>query len=241
MKHILVLASLIALLLFSSAYADVTFNEDVRDEVVGLFGVLLTPSILTPASSEDSGLIIYGRKLTEEDEVPDFDGDIQDEIDEMAIFAGGRIGGLGLTLGFGEGSDFEFSKPFIASVDYKASLLKDRPRLDAAIDVQYSMIVLTEEEEINVSALGFGVVSISGILSAKLLSLFEPYVGIALHYVYLDSDEEEELIRVLKVVPRAGLQLRLFSPLVVGAEVKFIENENLSSAWMWDVGVGLRF
>ena len=240
MKCILVFVSISALLLFAtSARAGVLFDDDVRDEVVGLFGVLLTPSIFTPSSPEDPGFLIYGRTLTEEDEVPDFDGDFEDEIDEMAIFASGRIGGLGLTVGFGEGSDFEFSKPFIASIDYKASFLKDRPRLDAAIDVQYSMIVLTEEEEINVSALGFGVVSISGILSAKILSLFEPYVGIALHYVYLDS--EAESIRVMKPVPKAGMQIRLFSPLVVGVEVKFIENENFNSAWMWDVGAGLRF
>ena len=115
MRYILMLAAFSALLLFTlSAYTDVVSDEDVRDEVVGLFGTLLTPSIFTPASSEDTGFLIYGRKLTDEGEVPDFDGDIEDEIDEMAIFASGRIGGLGLTLGFGEGSDFEFSKPFIA-------------------------------------------------------------------------------------------------------------------------------
>jgi hypothetical protein len=231
----------IPILLFSAlfAIADVEFNEEVRDEVVGLFGVLLTPSIFTPASSEDAGLLMYGRTLTDEGKVPDFDGDIEDEIDELAIFAGGRIRGVGLTLGFGEDSEFEFSQPFIASIDYKASLMKENPNLDAAVDIQYSMIVLTEEEEINVSATGFGVVTVSGILSARLFSVLEPYIGLAIHYVYLNSEEED--IRVLKPIPRAGLQIILFSPLVVGTEVKFINNENLESAWMWDVGVGFRF
>ena len=72
--------------------------------------------------------------------------------------------------------------------------------LVAALDLQYSMIILPKEEKIRVSALGFGVVSINGLFSLNLLSLLEPYAGLTLNYIYLNS--EEEFIGVVKAIPK---------------------------------------
>lgn len=238
-------ASVFAVLLLLTTFpicSGMAFDEDVRDEVVGLFGTLLAPSIFTTAGPEQFSVSLYGRSLTAEGEVPDFGEtleDAKDKIDEMTIFASARLNGLGFTLGFGEGSDFEFSQPVILSVDYKAGLLKNDPRMDAAIDFQYSMIVLPDEEKIEVSALGFGVVSINGLISANLLSIAEPYAGVTLNYVYLNS-ETEGFIDVWKPIPKVGLRAG-FGAISVGTELSFINNEHLDSAWMWNLGATVRF
>ena len=240
MRYVSVLAIFSVLLLIAFPICSgLAFDEEVRDEVVGLFGTLLTPSIFTPASSEQFSVSLYGRTLTEEGEVPNFDGSFEDEIDQMTIFASARLSGLGLTLGFGQGSEFEFSQPVILSVDYKAGLLEDNPTLDAAIDVQYSMIALPDEEKIDVSALGFGVVSINGLISANLLTIVEPYAGLTINYIYLNSDAEG-FIDVWKPVPKVGLRAG-FGLVSIGAEVSFINNEHIDSAWMWNLGASVKF
>lgn len=230
---------LVSLLIVFPTHADVEFNDEVRKEVVGLFGTLLAPTPFTTASSEKLSVSVYGRTLTAEGKVPDFDGSLEDEIDELTIFVSGRMGGLGLTLGFSQGSDFEFSSPVILALDYKAGLLEKAPMVDAAVDVQYSMIILPDEENINVSALGFGVLSVSALVSADLLFLLEPYAGLTLNYVYLNS--EEDFIGVTKLVPKIGLQVKPFPLIKIGTELKFINNEHLESSWMWDIGASVRF
>ena len=241
MKHASVLAVLsILLLVISPTHANVEFNEDVRDEVVGLFGTLLTPSIFTTADLDPLTFLIYGRTLAAEGEVPDFDGGPREEIDQMTIYAGVRLAGLGLTLGFGEGSNFEFSQPVILSADYKFSFLPEDSMKNAAIDLQYSMIALPDEENIRVSALGFGVVSVNGLVSVKLIRLLEPYAGLTLNYVYMNSEAEGH-INVLKWIPKLGLRLTALQMISATTEIKLIRNEHLDSAWMWDLGASIRF
>jgi hypothetical protein len=240
MRYMLIPTVLLILLLcVFPAFSIDTFNEEVRDEVVGLFGALLAPSIFTSASSEQALISVHGRLLTAEGEVPNFDGSFEDEINEMTVYVSGRLSGIGLTLGFGEGSDFEFSQPVVVSVDYKASLMKNAPTVDAALDVQYSMIVLPDEEKIEVSALGFGVFSINGLVSANLLSIAEPYAGLTLHYVYLNSDAEGR-IEAWKLIPKVGLRAG-FRAVSVGTEISFINNKHIDSAWMWELGATVRF
>jgi len=171
--------------------------------------------------------------------VTDFDGSVSDEVNEMTIFVSARLGGLGATIGFGEGSEFEFSQPVILSVDYKVGLLDSEPMLDAAIDVQYSMIALTDEEKIDVSALGFGVISINGLVSASLLPIVEPYLGLTLNYVYLNSDSEG-LIDSWKPIPKVGVRAG-FGLVSVGAELSLISNKYIDSAWIWNLGASVRF
>ena len=241
MKYISVFAVLsILLLVVFPARADAkASDEEMRDDVVGLFGVLLTPSVFTTASMENLSVSVYGRRVTGEGEVPDFDKNPKDEIDEMEIFLSGRMGGLGLTIGFGQGSQFEFSQPVILSVDYKTGFLEETPMLNAAADVQYSMILLPDEENINVSALGFGVLSVSGILSANLLFMLEPYAALTLNYIYLNS--EEDRIGVSRIVPKLGLQVKALPMIRVGAEVQIVNNKHLDSAWIWNLGASVRF
>jgi len=249
MRYISVFAVLAVLLvaIFPAYAADVSAaddNNERRDAVVGLFGALATPSIFTPASSERLGILLYGRTLTGEGQVPDFDkDDPEGEINALQIFAGARIGGLGLAIGFGTGDEFDFSKPFVLSADYKVGLMEDTPMLDAAVDVQYTTIFLTDDDSIDTTALGFGVFSVTGLLSAKLLRLAEPYAGLTLNYVYLNSgnaDEDGEFIGVLKLIPKIGLHVK-FLPITVGTEIRFLNNKHLKSAWMWDFGAGIRF
>ena len=59
-------------LLFATfpVYSDTASEEGVRDEIVGLFGSLLAPSIFTTAKSEQLSISVYGRSLTAEGEVP---------------------------------------------------------------------------------------------------------------------------------------------------------------------------
>ncbi len=242
MKHVSVLAVLSVLLLITfSTYTNAQFNEDIRDEVVGLFGTLLAPSIFSTAHTDPLTISLYGRTLTSEGEVPDFDGDIRDSIDEMTIYAGVRLNDLGLTLGFGQGSAFEFSQPIILSVDYKHDLMPRYSMGSAAIDLQYSMIALPDEKNIKVSALGFGVVSVNGLvsMSMKLIPL-EPYAGLTLNYVYLNSDTEGN-IQVLKWIPKIGLRVTALPLISASTELMFIKNKHLdSSAWMWNLGVSVR-
>jgi len=244
MKIISVFAVLSVLLLTvctfgAPASSSVRLSKGERDEVVGLFGTLLAPSIFTTASSEKLSASIYGRTLTGEGKVPDFDGSVKDNIDSLQVFINGRLGDLGATIGFGQGNEFEFSQPLILSVDYKVGLLGGVPVVDAAIDAQYSMIYLPDEENIKVSAPGYGVVSLNGIVSADLLFLLEPYAGLTLNYVYLNS--EEEFISVWKPVPKIGAKIKLLPFVSVGTEVIFIINEHLNSAWMWNFGASARF
>lgn len=242
MKYILFCAVLLVALLFSAPlYALDAFDNDVRDEVVALFGTILAPSIFTTAALDQLTISIYGRTLTDEGVVPDFDGDIESEIDQMTIYASGRLSGLGFTLGFGQGSDFEFSQPVILSADYKVSLVNDpASAVDAAVDLQYSMISLPEEENIKVSALGFGVISINGLISAKIMNLLEPYGGLTLNYIYLNSDLEGN-INVWKPVPKVGLRLNILRVLSAATEITFIKNSHIDSAWAWNIGASLRF
>ena len=243
MRYISVFIVLSVLLLAALSAQAADNSKDERDEIVSLFGALSTPSIFTPATSEDLAVLLYGRAITGEGDVPDFDGDFRGQIDELQMFLTGRLGGLGLTLGFGQGSEFEFSQPFILSVDYKAGLTKEGGiiggMIDAAVDAQYSMIVLPDEKNIGTSALGFGVFSATGLLSTDVLPLIEPYVGLSLNYVYL-RPENDDFIGVLKLIPRAGAHIRLLA-ITVGTEIKFLKNSNLDSAWMWDIGAGIRF
>jgi len=237
MRYISVFAVLSVLLLATfPAYAG-DVDEEMRNEVVGLFGALSTPSIFVPASSENLAVLLYGRTITGEGTVPDFDQEPKQEIDELQIFATGRLGGLGLTIGFGQGNEFEFSQPLILSVDYKVGLMEDSSLIKAAVDAQYSMITLPDEENIRLSALGFGVFSLNGLISAKL-PFVEPYAGLALNYVYLNS--EDEYIGVLKPIPRIGAHVKILM-VTVGTEIKFLNNKHLDSAWMWDIGAGIRF
>jgi hypothetical protein len=239
MKHIYAVI-LIALLLFPFP-ALARIGEDVTNDVIGLFGMLLTPSIFTTPGHENAGLSLYGRALTSEGEVPDFGEDLDDaeeKIDDMTIFISGRLRKAGLTLGFGQGNDFQFSQPFIMSVDYKLDFARrERSVMNAAVDFQYTMIILPEEDEIEVSAAGFGVFSINGMLSADL-RILEPYVGLNLNYVYLNS--ERKSYQLWKPVPEFGLQIKPLPRVRVGAEVRFIDNEFLESAWMWDIGFNIK-
>lgn len=237
MRYILVLS--ILLLVVSPKHADAQIGEEEREEVVGLFGVLLVPSIFTTAGQERLGVSLYGRTLTGEGDVPDFDGDFRDNINQLQIFASGRLGGLGATIGFGQGSEFEFSQPFILSADYKVGLLKEAPVVDAAADVQYSMIVLPDVKDIEVSALGFGVFSVSGMVSANLLFLAEPYGILSFNYVYLNP-EGEDFVGVLKVVPKIGLKFKVLPMISVGTEIGIITNEYINTSWMWNIGVSAR-
>lgn len=229
----------ISILLFVTFPAFADIGEEERDEVVGTFGALLVPSVFTTAGSERLGASLYGRTLTGEGEVPDFDGNVRDSIDQLQLFASGRMKGLGLTLGLSPGSTkLEFSQPFILSVDYKAGLLEETPIVDAAVDAQYSMIVLTDKKDIEVSALGFGVFSINGIVSANLLVL-EPYAGLTLNYVYINA-KDEDFIGVWKPIPKLGLQYTVLPLIKVGAEIAFIKNKHLNSSWMWNMGVSVK-
>lgn len=240
MRYISISAVILVLLItVLPAGAKIVTGNDERDEIVGLFGTLLAPSIFTTASPENLSASLYGRTITGEGEVPDFDKDIEDNIDSFQIYISGRMGGLGAIIGFGQGNEFEFSKPLILSVDYKLGILKGIPTVDAAIDAQYSMIYLPDEENIKVSAPGFGVVSINGIVSADLLFLIEPYAGATLNYVYLDS--EEEFIKVWKAVPKAGLGLKILPFIRIGTEVSFIINKYLKDSWIWNFGASARF
>ncbi len=216
-----------------------TIGDEERNEVVGLFGSLLAPSIFSSARTENLSASIYGGVVTGEGEVPDFDGSIQDNIDSLQVYVNGRLGGFGATIGFGQGNEFEFSQPFIVSVDYKLGLPKLIPFIDMAIDGQYSMIYLPNEEIIKVSAPGFGVASINGIISAKLLFFFEPYVGATFNYIYLDS--EDEFIKVWKAIPKLGLKLNIIPVVNIGTEISFIKNTYIDSSWVWNMGASIKF
>jgi hypothetical protein len=209
-------------------------------EVVGLFGTLLAPSIFSSAKSEKMGVSLYGRTITGAGEVPDFNkANPKKAIDSLQIYINGRISGFGATIGFGQGNEFEFKDPFILSVDYKLDLLKGVPVVDAAIDAQYSMIYLPDEKTIKVSAPGFGVVSINGLVSANLLFLLEPYAGVTLNYVYLNSKDNP--FSVWKTIPKLGLKLNLLPFVSIGSEVSFIKNEILNDSWIWNIGASARF
>ena len=125
------------------------------------------------------------------------------------------------------------------AVDYKAGLLENNPSLDAAIDFQYSMIVLPDEEKIEVSALGFGVISINGLISANLLTILEPYAGFTLNYIYLNSDTEGS-INAWKPIPKVGLRVG-FGAVAIGTELSLINNKYIDSAWMWNLGATVKF
>jgi len=222
----------------SSVFASSNKDEQ-KTEIVGLFGTLLAPSIFTTAKSEKLSVSLFGRAITGEGEVPDFSSDVKDKIDSLQIYINGRIGGFGATIGFGQGNEFEFSQPLILSVDYKLSLLKGVPILSAAIDAQYSMIYLPDEKTIKVSAPGFGVVSINGLVSANLLFFLEPYAGITLNYVYLNSKDNP--FSVWKPVPKLGLRLNLLPIVSIGSEVSFITNKVLNDSWIWNIGATAKF
>ena len=239
MRYTSVIVVLSILLLVGFPVYAGEIGEEERDDVVGLFGTLMVPTTFTAASSERLAVSLYGRTLTGEGEVPDFDGSVRDSVDQLQIFASGRLGGLGLTIGLGQGSDFEFSQPFILSADYKMGLLKPTPIVDVAADVQYSMIVLSDEKDIQVSALGFGVFSISGIVSANLLFLAEPYAGLTFNYIYFNP-EDEDLIGVWKAVPKIGLKISPLPLISVGTEIGIITSKHLDTAWMWNIGVSGR-
>jgi len=230
------------LLMISSIPVSVLASSDAddaqRNEIIGLFGSVLVPSIFSSAKSEKLAGSIYGRTITGEGEVPDFSGYIKGKIDSYQIYINGRIGGFGATIGFGQGNEFEFSQPLILSVDYKIGLLDDTPILDAAIDAQYTMIYLPNEKTIKVSAPGFGVASINGLVGADLL-MIEPYAGITVNYVYLDS--EEKLYTVWKAIPKLGLKLKLLPFLSIGGELAYIINETLNDSWVWNFGASVRF
>jgi hypothetical protein len=67
----------------------------------------------------------------------------------------------------------------------------------------------------------------------------EPYAGLTLNYIYLDA--EEEFISLLKLVPKIGLQVKPLRKFRIGSEIKLISNEHLDSAWIWDLGVNMKF
>ena len=245
MKNIFILI-LVGMLLISVTPASILASSDngkdkeTNTEVVGLFGTLLAPSIFSSAKTEKLSVSLYGRKITSEGEVPDFNSDTpKDTIDSLQVYINGRIGGFGATIGFGQGNEFEFSQPLILSVDYKLDLLKGVPVVDAAIDAQYSMIYLPDEKTIKVSAPGFGVVSINGLVSANLLFLLEPYAGVTLNYVYLNSKDNP--FSVWKTIPKLGLKLNLLPFVSIGSEVSFIKNEILNDSWIWNIGASARF
>ncbi|MGQ9609813.1 MAG: hypothetical protein ACUVWN_10945 [bacterium] len=214
-------------------------GEEEQKEVVGLFGSLLAPSIFSTARTERLSASIYGGVITGEGEVPDFDGSIKDSIDSLQVYVSGRLGRFGATLGFGQGNEFEFSQPFIISVDYKLGLPELIPFINMAIDGQYSMIYLPNEKIIKVSAPGFGVASVNGIISAKLLFFFEPYVSATFNYIYLDS--EDEFIKVWKAIPKLGLKLNIIPVVNIGTEISFIKNKYIDSSWVWNMGASVKF
>lgn len=214
-------------------------GEEEQKEVVGLFGSLLAPSIFSTARTERLSASIYGGVITGEGEVPDFDGSIKDSIDSLQVYVNGRLGRFGATLGFGQGNEFEFSQPFIISVDYKLGVPELIPFINMAIDGQYSMIYLPNKKIIKVSAPGFGVASVNGIISAKLLFFFEPYVSATFNYIYLDS--EDEFIKVWKAIPKLGLKLNIIPVVNIGTEISFIKNEYIDSSWVWNMGASVKF
>lgn len=223
----------------SSLVSASNIGEEEQKEVVGLFGSLLAPSIFSTARTERLSASIYGGVVTGEGEVPDFDGSIKDSIDSLQVYVSGRLGRFGATLGFGQGNEFEFSQPFIISVDYKLGVPELIPFINVAIDGQYSMIYLPNEKIIKVSAPGFGVASVNGIISAKLLFFFEPYVSTTFNYIYLDS--EDEFIKVWKAIPKLGLKLNIIPVVNIGTEISFIKNKYLDSSWVWNMGVSVKF
>jgi len=237
-----VIVSMVLLLIVSylptSVLADSEADEE-RKEVIGLFGSLLAPSIFTTARCESIQASIFGRIITGEGEVPDFSGDVKDNIDSLQLYINGRLAGFGATIGFGQGNEFEFSQPLILSVDYKIEFLDMIPVFDAAVDFQYSMIYLPDKKKtIKISAPGFGVASINGLFSTNLLFI-EPYAGITLNYVYLDS--KEKLYTVWKPVPKVGLMIKPIPFFCIGSEVSLIMNENLNDSWAWNFGARVRF
>ncbi len=213
-------------------------DADEKEEVIGLFGSLLAPSIFTTARCESLQASIFGRVITGEGQVPDFSGGVKDNIDSLQLYINGRLGGFGATIGFGQGNEFEFSQPLILSVDYKIEFLDMIPIFDAAIDVQYSMIYLPDKKTIKVSTPGFGVASLNGLFSTYLLFL-EPYAGLTLNYVYLDS--KDKLYTVWKPVPKVGLMIKPIPFVCIGSEVSLIMNETLNDSWAWNFGVRVRF
>ncbi len=213
-------------------------DDKERNEIIGLFGTLLAPSIFSSGKSENICLSIHGRLITGEGEVPDFNKDVKDNIDSLQVYLNGRFGGFGATIGFGQGNEFEFSQPLIFSVDYKVGLLK-KSMINAAIDGQYSMIYLPQEKTIKVSAPGFGVASINGLISTNLLFLFEPYAGITLNYVYLNS--KDKLYTVWKPVPKLGLKVKVLPLVNIGSEVTFVMNDQINDSWLWNFGASIRF
>lgn len=213
-------------------------NDKERKEVIGLFGTLLAPSIFSSAKSESISISMHGRLITGEGEVPDFDKDVKDNIDSLQVYLNGRFGGFGATIGFGQGNEFEFSQPLILSVDYKVGLIKNG-MFNAAVDGQYSMIYLPEEKTMKVSAPGFGVASINGLISANLLFLIEPYAGLTLNYIYLNS--KDELYTVWKPVPKLGLKVKVLPLVNIGSEVTFVMNDQINDSWLWNFGASVRF
>jgi hypothetical protein len=223
----------------ASVFASSKNKDEEQAEVVGLFGTLLAPSIFTTAKSEKLSASLFARSITGEGEVPDFSGNVKDKIESLQVYINGRMGGFGATIGFGQGNEFEFSQPLILSVDYKVSLLKDTPILSAAIDGQYTMIYLPDKKTIKVSAPGFGVASINGLISADLLFFLEPYAGVSLNYVYLNSKDDP--YSVWKTVPKLGLKLKILPFISIGSEVTFITNNILNDSWIWNMGATVRF
>jgi len=224
---------------YSQVISSNEIDKNERDEVVGLFGTILAPSIFSSAKAEKLSFSVYGRSITGEGEVPDFDGDVKEKIDSLQVFINARMGGLGATVGFGQGNEFEFSQPLIVSVDYKLTIPELLPIIDAAIDAQYSMIYLPKEKIIKVSAPGFGTASINGIVSANLLFILEPYAGVTFNYVYLDS--EDEFIKIWKTVPKLGLKLKILPVVNIGTELSFVDNKYINSSWIWNIGATARF
>jgi len=229
----------------TSVFASSDKKADERTEAVGLIGTLLAPSIFTTAKSEKLSVSLFARSITGEDEVPDIIGevknsdDVKNKIKSLQVYINGRMGGFGATIGFGQGNEFEFSQPLILSVDYKLNLLKGVPILGAAIDAQYSMIYLPDKKNIRISAPGFGVVSINGLVSADLLFFLEPYAGVSLNYVYLNSKDDP--FRVWKTVPKLGLKLKILPFFSIGSEVTFVTNKVLNDSWIWNIGATARF
>jgi hypothetical protein len=230
---------LISIIPFNAmAISDKNDIDKERTEIVALFGTLLAPSIFCSAKPEKIGVSMYGRLITGEGEVPDFGTDVKGNIDSLQIYLNGRVGGFGATLGFGQGNEFEFSQPLILSVDYKLTLLKSA-LLNAAVDGQYTTIYLPDEKTMKVSALGFGVASINGLISANILFLLEPYVGVTLNYVYLNS--KDDLYTVWKPVPKLGLKVKLLPFVSVGSEVSFVMNDLINDSWLWNFGASVKF
>ena len=247
MKKIFLFAFVVVLIisiipLNTIASSDKNDKDKERTEIVALFGTLLAPSIFCSAKPEKIGVSMYGRIITGEGEVPDFGTDVKGNIDSLQIYLNGRVGGFGATLGFGQGNEFEFSQPLILSVDYKLTLLKSA-LLNAAVDGQYSTIYLPDEKTMKVSALGFGVASINGLISANILFLLEPYAGVTLNYVYLNSKEnsKNKLYDVWKPVPKLGLKVKLLPFVSVGSEVSFVMNDIINDSWLWNFGASVKF